>query len=470
MNKTKIIATIGPSTNQPHIIRNMIKKGMNVARLNMAHSSSNKSVENIVNLIREESNKLNQFVAIIMDIAGPKVRVDFSNNKNQDLKIIKNKIYTLGYLKSYDIQINMDINFGPIKDKQAFVKIDDGKIVFKILSTSKKALKIKALNSGLINPNKGVNFPGISLNVPTLTSKDIKDIKLGIKLKIDWFALSFVRSHKDLNEFKKIYNRNTDIPVIAKIEKPEAIERLDKIIKCFDGVLIARGDLGVEMPLSELPIIQKNIIKQCRLEKKPVIIATQILESMIKISSPTRAEINDVANAVYEEVDAVMLSGETAVGKFPLECISIMKKTILNVEKENNNQVFKIENEYKEHNPRYAIGEAVKSIIKNLKANAVVVMTESGSTSRIVSHFRPRANIFSLSPHLEICYRNSLLWGVVSIQTEEYLSTDEMLVNAEKLLLDSKYIRIGQIFVMTAGIPVGVSGSTNMLKIHKIID
>tara|TARA_Y100001970_G_C14249889_1_gene871040 strand:- start:3754 stop:5166 length:1413 start_codon:yes stop_codon:yes gene_type:complete len=470
MNKTKIIATIGPSTNQPHIIRNMIKKGMNVARLNMAHSSSNKSVENIVNLIREESNKLNQFVAIIMDIAGPKVRVDFSNNKNQDLKIIKNKIYTLGYLKSHDIQINMDINFGPIKDKQAFVKIDDGKIVFKILSTSKKALKIKALNSGLINPNKGVNFPGISLNVPTLTSKDIKDIKLGIKLKIDWFALSFVRSHKDLNEFKKIYNRNTDIPVIAKIEKPEAIERLDKIIKCFDGVLIARGDLGVEMPLSELPIIQKNIIKQCRLEKKPVIIATQILESMIKISSPTRAEINDVANAVYEEVDAVMLSGETAVGKFPLECISIMKKTILNVEKENNNQVFKIENEYKEHNPRYAIGEAVKSIIKNLKANAVVVMTESGSTSRIVSHFRPRANIFSLSPHLEICYRNSLLWGVVSIQTEEYLSTDEMLVNAEKLLLDSKYIRIGQIFVMTAGIPVGVSGSTNMLKIHKIID
>ncbi len=470
MNKTKIIATIGPSTNQPHIIRNMIKKGMNVARLNMAHSSNNKSIENIVNIIREESNKLNQFVAVVMDIAGPKVRVNFSNNKNQDLKIIKNKIYTLGYLKSHNIQINMDINFGSIKDKQAFVKIDDGKIVFKILSTSKKTLKIKALNSGLINPNKGVNFPGISLNVPTLTSKDIKDIKLGIKLKIDWFALSFVRSYKDLNDFKKIYNRNTDIPIIAKIEKPEAIEGLDKIIKCFDGVLIARGDLGVEMPLSELPVIQKNIIKQCRLEKKPVIIATQILESMIKNSSPTRAEINDVANAVYEEVDAVMLSGETAVGKFPLECISIMKETILNVEKENNNQVFKIENEYKEHNPRYAIGEAVKSIIKNLKANAVVVMTESGSTSRIVSHFRPRANIFSLSPHLEICYRNSLLWGVVSIQTEEYLSTDEMLVNAEKLLLDSKYIRVGQIFVMTAGIPVGVSGSTNMLKIHKIID
>ena len=185
MNKTKIIATIGPSTNQPHIIRNMIKKGMNVARLNMAHSSSNKSVKNIVNIIREESNKLNQFVAVIMDIAGPKVRVDFSCNKNQDLKIIKNKIYTLGYLNSHDIRINMDINFGSIKDKQAFVKIDDGKIVFKILSTSKKRLKIKALNSGFIYPNKGVNFPDVQLSVRALTKKDKDDLAFGLERGVE---------------------------------------------------------------------------------------------------------------------------------------------------------------------------------------------------------------------------------------------------------------------------------------------
>jgi len=469
LNKTKIIATIGPSSNNPHIIKNMIKKGMNIARLNMAHNSSNKSVENIVRIIREESNKLNQFVAILMDIAGPKVRVDFSDVKDEKLKITKNKIYTLGYLKSNDIKINMDINFKSIQDKQAFVKIDDGKIVFKILSISKNVLKIKSLNAGIVTLNKGINFPGIALDVPTLTPKDIKHIKLGIKLKIDWFALSFVRSYKDLDSFKQFYSNNINIPVIAKIEKPEAIDDLDKIIKIFDGILIARGDLGVEMPLSKLPVLQKNIIKKCRLEKKPIIIATQILESMIQHSSPTRAEVNDVANAVYEEVDAVMLSGETAVGAFPLETIKIMKEIILNIEKEIIED-FKITSKFEEHSPRYAIGEAVKSITKNLKVKAIVVMTESGETSRIVSHFRPRANIFSLSPYLSICYRNSLLWGVISIQTEKYSSTDEMLINAEKLLLNSKYIKSGQTFVMTAGIPVGVSGSTNMLKIHKIID
>ena len=268
---------------------------------------------------------------------------------------------------------------------------------------------------------------------------------------------------------KIIQEYNGNSKVIAKIEKPEAIDDLDKIIKIFDGILIARGDLGVEMPLSKLPVLQKNIIKKCRLEKKPIIIATQILESMIQHSSPTRAEVNDVANAVYEEVDAVMLSGETAVGAFPLETIKIMKEIILNIEKEIIED-FKITSKFEEHSPRYAIGKAVKSITKNLKVKAIVVMTESGETSRIVSHFRPRANIFSLSPYLSICYRNSLLWGVISIQTEKYSSTDEMLINAEKLLLNSKYIKSGQTFVMTAGIPVGVSGSTNMLKIHKIID
>tara|TARA_Y100001970_G_scaffold32723_1_gene40576 strand:- start:94 stop:1512 length:1419 start_codon:yes stop_codon:yes gene_type:complete len=469
VNKTKIIATIGPSSNDPEIIDKMIKKGMNVARINMAHSVNDKDVTSLVNTIRSQSSKSNQHVSILMDIAGPKIRVNLTNNNDDHYKIVKNRIYTIGYTENNDMQINMDINFKKIKKTDSLVKIDDGKIIFKVLSLSKNTLKVRALNTGIVTSNKGINFPGVDLNIPSITSKDKKHIKLGLKLGVDWFALSFVRSKKDFDAFVKLYNKNYYIPVIAKVEKPEAIENLDQIIESFDGILIARGDLGVEMQLSKLPVIQKDIIKKCRLAQKPVIIATQILESMILSSIPTRAEVNDVANAVYEQVDAVMLSGETAIGKYPIEVVNIMKAIILEVE-----------NKYKDYslitsnntNPDYrnAIGNAVKTISNDLNIDAIVVMTESGSTSRIVSHFRPIANIFSLSPHLNICNKMSLYWGVIPIFTKKFKSTDQMLIHSEKILLDKKYMKKGETFVMTAGVPIGITGSTNMLKIQKIDD
>ena len=467
IKKTKIISTIGPSSNHPHIISQMIKKGMNVARLNMAHLNKEDDLKNIINIIREESLKLNKYTAILMDISGPKIRTDLSSLKENEISIVKGHIYTLGFSKMNDIPISMDVNFksnsNPIN---SFVKIDDGKINLKIISILNNIVKVKATSSCLINPNKGVNFPGVELKIPSLTKKDAKDIKLGIKYKVDWFALSFVRSPKDIDDFNEINKGKSKIPIIAKIEKPEAIDNLEKIIDKFDGVLIARGDLGVELPIYKLPILQKNIISKCKELNKPVIVATQILESMISNPLPTRAEVNDVANSVYENVDAVMLSGETAVGDFPVETVKMMNDIILNVENENLKHE-KIEYKYKQDS-KHAIGKAVNTVSNNLKVDAIVVMTESGSTAKIVSFFRPKISIYALSPHLSVCNRLSLLWGVTPIQSQEYVSTDEMLINAEQILLDNNFIRSGQTFVMTAGVPVGISGSTNMFRIQKV--
>ncbi len=464
-NNTKIIATIGPSCNNSELINKMIKKGMNIARLNMAHSTNDKEIVELVSIIRKEAQNVGKYVSILMDIAGPKIRINLPSQSK--LKIVKNTIYSLGYSIKNEIQINMDLNFKKVNNSKSLVKVDDGKIIFKVLSSFKNVLSLRALNSGVITSNKGINFPGIELNIPPLTNKDKKHIKLGLKLGIDWFALSFVRSRKDYNTFVDIYKKNQYIPIIAKIEKPEAVDNLEQIIKSFDGILIARGDLGVEMSLAKLPVIQKKIIERCRIEHKPLILATQILESMINSSIPTRAEVNDVANAVYEQVDAVMLSGETAIGKYPAETVSIMREIILDVENDKDAYkpiIFKKNN----INLRFAIGNAVKTISENLNIDAIVVMTESGSSSKVVSHFRPQTNIFSMSPHLNICNRMSLFWGVISIQTKKFKSTDQMLIHSERILLDKKYIKKGQTFVMTAGVPVGITGSTNMLKIQEV--
>ncbi len=465
--KTKIISTIGPSSNHPNIISRLIKKGMDLARINMAHTSDEKKIKKLIDMIRKESKKLDKHVGILMDIAGPKIRVDFSNTGKEELQITKNHIYQMGFNKINDIPINLDIEFKAKKNEQAVVKIDDGKITFKILSIRNNILKLKATNFGVIKTNKGINFPNVELEIPTITKKDKEDINLGIKYGVDWFALSFVRKADDVKPFMNILKKEKKfIPVIAKIEKPEAINNLNEIIDKFNGILIARGDLGVEETLARVPVLQKDIIKKCKDAKKPVIVATQILESMIENPTPTRAEVNDVANAVYDAVDAVMLSGETAVGEYPIEAVSIMSDIINDVEK---TIIFKDERVKKTKNDnRNAIGHSVRLISSSMDIDGIVVMSESGATARIVSHFRPNVNIYGLSPHIYICNRMSLLWGVIPIHTKSYLTTDDMLINAEKILLNKKYMKKGQTFVLTAGVPVGVSGSTNMIQIQKI--
>ena len=465
--KTKIIATIGPSSDHPNIISRLIRKGMDVARINMAHMFIEKDLKSIISMIRSESKKANKHIAIMMDIAGPKIRVDFENTGNTKLSVTKNHIYQMGFNKINDIPINLDIDFKAKKNESALVKIDDGKISFKILSINNNILKIKALNSGEILSNKGINFPNVDLEIPSVTKKDKNDVQLGMKYGVDWFSLSFVRYAKDINPIINIFKKEKKfIPVIAKIEKPEAIDNLAEIIDKFNGVLVARGDLGVEQSLAKVPVLQKNIIEECTKAKKPVIVATQILDSMIKNPTPTRAEVNDVANAVYDGVDAVMLSEETAAGEYPIESVSIMSDIIKDVENSIQVKIDEV-NKVKDDN-RIAIGQSVCLITQSIDVDGIVVMSESGATARIVSHFRPNVTIYGMSPHEYICNRMALLWGVVPVKTKSFISTDDMIVNAEKVLLDKKFMKKGQTFVLTAGIPIGVSGSTNMIQIQKI--
>ena len=467
--KTKTIVTLGPASNTVSIISDLIDYGMDIARINMSHFTNTDDFENIVNIIRKESNKKNKHIGILVDLAGPKIRLDLKHI-GKSITIIKDDVYSLGFEDINDIKINTNISFQNINLNDSYVKIDDGKIVFKVLGKKDNSLTIKALDDGVVLDRKGVNFPGVTLNLDSLTNIDKEHLLLAAKNNVDWLALSFVRESADINSILKIYKKqDIFIPVIAKIEKPEAIENLDSIIDIFSGILIARGDLGVEMPLAKLPGLQKLIIEKCRKAKKPVIVATQMLDSMIENSTPTRAEVNDVANAVYESADAVMLSGETAVGKYPVKAVQIMQEILLNTEKEiekkniSNNISVEIDRD-----TRSAIGESVKLISKHLNIDAIVVMTESGNTAIIVSHYRPRNNIFALTPSESICRKLSLVWGIIPILTKKFESTDEMIEQSEEILIKRGLLESGDTFVLTAGVPIGVSGTTNMLKIHKI--
>jgi pyruvate kinase len=467
IKKTKIISTIGPSSKNSNIISNLIKKGMDVARINMSHTHSEKDLKSIINIVRTEAKNAAKNIAIMMDISGPKIRVNFKNKNINELSIVKNSIYNMGYGHINDIPINLDIKFRAKKNENALIKIDDGKISFKILGIKKNVLKLKALNSGSIISNKGINFPYVDLAIPSITKKDRKDIKLGLKYKVDWFALSFVRSSKDITPIINILKKeNSFIPIIAKIEKPEAINNLEQIINKFDGILVARGDLGVEESLAKVPVLQKKIIDKCTKAKKPVIVATQILESMIKNPTPTRAEVNDVANAVYDGVDAVMLSGETAIGDYPIEAVSIMTDIINDVEKSIESKIERIN--HVRNDSRIAIGHSVRLISKSMDIDGIVVMSETGATARIVSHYRPNVIIYGMSPYEYICNRMSLFWGVVPVKTNSFKSTDDMLIKAEKILLNKKFMKKGETFILTAGIPIGTPGSTNMIQIQKI--
>ena len=456
--KTKIIATIGPSSSTVAKLIKMINTGMDIARVNMSHYDDNESVE-----------KTGKTLSILLDICGPKIRVKSTIPKGKIL-IKKNKTYTLGNGK-VNIPINNKIDFSSVKTGQ-IIKIDDGKIKFSIISTRYRySIQIKALDDGTVYPSKGINFPGIDLNISSLTSKDVADIELGCKLKIDWFAQSFVRSTKDYNEFiKNISKCSLDIPVLAKIETPQSIKNITQLIDCYDGILIARGDLGVELPIEQVPILQKMIIKKCNKKGKPVITATQMLDSMTSSSSPTRAEVADVAGAVYDGTDAIMLSAETAVGQYPLESIRTMSSISINVENEiSKNGNFQINKpKFEKTNVLTSICHAAYNIALDINIPVIAVMTESGSTAGMVSNFRPDANIVAICPYEKIARKLNLFWGVHTLILEQLDNVDDMIFGCQNLLKKQKIIKKKQKFVFIAGIPVGTPGSTNLLKVHKV--
>ncbi len=442
--------------------------GMDVARINMSHKVEKSQLGRIVETIREESTKEGKSLALLFDLCGPKVRV--GNLSQEEFSIVKGQTYTLGN-DACDIPLNLELEFTQTSSG-GLVKINDGKLSFEITSIDKTVLRLMALNSDVIQKGKGVNFPGIQLELPSVTDKDREDIKTAVELGADWLAMSFVRSANDYNEIKSILDEvKADLPIIAKIEKPEAIINLGSIINSFDGILVARGDLGVEMPLQELPVLQKKIVNECLQKRKPVIIATQMLESMIHNSDPTRAEVNDIANAIYDGADAMMLSGETAIGEHPLEALQIMADISQTIDTDLDIQNF---NRYIRQDSlllqdtRGSICHAAMILANDLAINSIVIMTETGLTAMKMAQYRPRARIFALCTIPEVCYQLSLIWGVTPVLVKAYSTTDELIEYSGKLLRDKGFVNSGDSFIITAGVSVGVSGSTNMLKIHQV--
>ncbi|MDP6937079.1 MAG: pyruvate kinase [Candidatus Marinimicrobia bacterium] len=468
MKKTKIIATLGPASFNREMIRNLMRFGMDVARINMSHKVEKSQLGRIVETIREESTKEGKSLALLFDLCGPKIRV--GNLSQEEFSIVKGQTYTLGN-DACDIPLNLELEFTQTSSG-GLVKINDGKLSFEITSIDKTVLRLMALNSDVIQKGKGVNFPGIQLELPSVTDKDREDIKTAVELGADWLAMSFVRSANDYNEIKSILDEvKADLPIIAKIEKPEAIINLGSIINSFDGILVARGDLGVEMPLQELPVLQKKIVNECLQKRKPVIIATQMLESMIHNSDPTRAEVNDIANAIYDGADAMMLSGETAIGEHPLEALQIMADISQTIDTDLDIQNF---NRYIRQDSlllqdtRGSICHAAMILANDLAINSIVIMTETGLTAMKMAQYRPRARIFALCTIPEVCYQLSLIWGVTPVLVKAYSTTDELIEYSGKLLRDKGFVNSGDSFIITAGVSVGVSGSTNMLKIHQV--
>ena len=463
--RTKIVATIGPSWSSKSMIEKMIIAGMNVVRINMSHYNSDFNLPLIIKQIRKASKNQNKSIAILMDLPGPKIRT-----ANKDVLAIKrSNEYTLG--AEADIPINTQLKYNKIRDN-AKVKIDDGKLSFKVVKkiTASK-IKIKALNSGKIHTRKGVNISGLDIGLPSISKQDLKYVKLAAELDIDWIALSFVQSKFDRDPVDKLFKRlKKHIPMIAKIEKPEAVENIDSIIESFDGILIARGDLGLEMELEKVPSLQKKIIKKCNEKCKPVITATQMLESMIKSPLPTRAEVNDVAGAIYDGSDAIMLSGETAIGKFPLESIRMMKSITTNVEKEimENDGFNRLVRTPEKNNPKKSICYSAFQMSEDLSIKVMVVMTESGNTGNTLSSFRPSSVIIAMTPRENVYRRLSLSWGILPVKVKKFRSTDQMLDFNKKFLIDNNIIKKDDMFVMTAGVPVGITGTTNMIKIERV--
>ena len=405
--------------------------------------------------------------SILADIAGPKIRV--KNIKN-DKTIKKDDIITLSNEKTGQgvVSISGGVRFEKI-NPGAKILIDDGKLSLEVQKlVSSQTLACKALNDGIIQQKKGVNFPGVDLDVPVLTEQDELDIKMALSKDADWLALSFVRSPGDYNLLKDMVKEERySVPIMAKIEKWEAVQNIDGIIESFDAVMVARGDLGVEMPIEQVPIIQKEVIQKANNSGKPVVIATQILDSMIDRPVPTRAEVSDIANAILDGADSLMVTGETAAGKYPKKVIKVLSKVISKTESSINYGEYSKWSSNNDLNTANAISHAACAVSRSQGINILATMTHSGYTARMAARYRPSAKIIAMTPFKETCRRLAIVWGVIPVLVEDYISADEIpeIVNNE--LLKLRLIKKGESFVITGGVPVGVSGTTNYLTVLK---
>jgi pyruvate kinase len=469
IRKTKIIATIGPATSSKSMLKLLMQRGVNVCRLNFSHLSHDEAREIILN-IKETNLELNVHTAILADLQGPKIRVgDFE--KPIELKK-DNEIVFSTIKKKNTIYINYN-NFAKDVKAKDRVLLDDGKLSLEVVSTNNlDTVILKVIFGGHLHSRKGVNLPNTIISLPCLTKKDMLDLEFILSEKIEWVGLSFVRKSKDVEELKKIINsRNSLHKIIAKIEKPEAIKNINSIISASDGVMVARGDLGVEVPPHKVPVYQKMIVNECIINAKPVIIATQMLESMTDNPVPTRAEVNDVANSVIDGADALMLSGETSIGKNPLKAVDSMRKIIRDIESSDHSISKNKEDRELLDDGRFltnAICLNATQIAAQAKAKAIITITYSGFNTIKVSSFRPQAFIYAFTNNHSILNTLSLVWGVQGFYYEGASTTSQTIKETKEILKQQKYLIKGDSVVNIASMPARERGTTNMMKVSKI--
>ncbi len=467
-NKTKVIATVGPASNSKEILKNLILAGVDVFRLNFSHGTHNDHSK-VIKLIRELNKELSTHISILQDLQGPKIRlrnVEDGCVINDGDKLI---ITTKDVLGNAKIVGTVYKNLATDVSKGEHILIDDGKIELKVESVKGDEIHTVVVHGGELKSKKGINLPQSNVSAPSLTPKDIEDLAFGIEHDVDWIALSFVRDPLDIIDLKmKIEAANKDIRVIAKIEKPEAVKKIDAIIDATDAIMVARGDLGVEMDMEDVPMIQKQIIQKCNAAAKPVIVATQMLESMIENARPTRAEANDVANSVIDGADTVMLSAETAAGKFPLLAVESMNKIIRSVESNYENIYYKYNTPNPESPDFYPTSLVQSSVRLSADTNAHVIagMTWSGFTAWKLSAHRPKANIFIFTGNKKLLTMVNLIWGVRGYYFEPNDTTDETIAKVEATLKLEGHLKTGDAYITMASMPIKKKYRTNMLKIN----
>lgn len=464
MRRTKIVCTIGPASESREKIQQLLTAGMNVARLNFSHGTHEEHGLRIAAL-KEEAAKAGKHLGILLDTKGPEIRTGMAPesgillaNEAEFILDTKSELASAERVGITYQELWRDVVPG------THILIDDGQLDLEVTSVQPEEIKTRVLNGGVLKSQKGVNVPGVAINLPGVTEKDIEDIRFGVTQGIDFIAASFTRKASDILEVRRIVEEmGAGVQIIAKIESQEGINNLDSILEVVDGLMVARGDLGVEVPVEEVPVYQKEMIGKCNLLGKPVIVATQMLDSMIRQPRPTRAETSDVANAILDGTDAIMLSGETAAGQFPVEAVLMMDK----IAKRTETTLLETK---KTRNPHLNVAESISyasySIAGDLKARAILTPTQSGLTAQMISKYRPKALIVAATPFPEIARKLTLQWGIEPLVVSESLGTDQLLSRAVSAALDHDYIQTGDIVVITAGVPVGKVGTTNMIKVQ----
>jgi pyruvate kinase len=469
MRRAKIVATLGPATSSYESLRAIIEAGVDVARMNLSHGVYAVH-EEIYNNVRKAAEDSGRAVAVMVDLQGPKIRLGkfeagpYMLEVGDIFSITTDDVVGTKELSGTTFKgLPNDVSPGD------FLLIDDGKVKVKVLSTDGTVVKTEVVVAGNISNNKGINLPGVAVNVPALSEKDEDDLRWGLKLGADLIALSFVRNADDILRVHEIMEEEgRKIPVIAKIEKPQAVENLEAIIDAFDSIMVARGDLGVELPLEAVPIVQKRAVELARRMAKPVIVATQMLESMISSPVPTRAETSDVANAVLDGADAVMLSGETSVGEYPVITVQTMARIITSTEEHGMERIAPLGT--KPRTQGGAITLAAVEVADFVDAKFVCVFTESGDAARRMSRLRYRVPMIALTPYPDIRRRMSLFWGIQSYVVDQVKHTDQMYQQVDEVLLREGLAVVGDKVVVISGSPPGISGATNDLRVHVIGD